>query len=310
MDCKKIKYLFVVVLSACLLSTSLASAAVIQYVADLRESRWEVSQSKLQCKLQHSIPRYGVASFFHSAGKDLSFQLAIFHPSERMEVAYLDSVPPEWNHRNPQQPISSPDRTGTHLPFTLGRIKTLRLLYELERGMRPTFTQTDSAEGNEPVLASLSAVNFLDSYRQFQSCITRLLPFGFDDINAMVVRFDTDKKDISPGEQKKLDRVVEYSLVDRKVKKIVVHGHADWVGEDEYNQTLSQTRSTEVVNYLLSKGLPKELITFKSFGEKQPLKSNRTSKGRQLNRRARIQIIREGDDKLETELNPELSEQH
>lgn len=291
---KRTRLFFFIALLAinCSLPTPV-TAEVLYYLANFQTSEWTLSRSKIQCKLAHAIPGYGTATFFHSAGKDLSFQLVTYHPSERSEVAYLDAIPPSWNHRNFTRPVSSPTRMATHQPFSLQRTETLRLLYELEKGLQPTFTQTDAAEGTEPLYVGLSAIRFRTAYRYFQDCIASLLPFGFDDINFSLVHFETAKEELSEPAQKRLQQIAEYSLADRKVKKIVVHGHADWVGKETYNQTLSEKRSTEVVNYLIRQGIPKSMIQFESFGEKVPAETNRTEAGRQKNRRVKINVIRD-----------------
>ncbi|SLN50695.1 OmpA family protein [Roseisalinus antarcticus] len=51
-----------------------------------------------------------------------------------------------------------------------------------------------------------------------------------------------------------------------------VYGHTDLVGSDSYNQRLGQRRAQAVVNYLVSRGVPRSsLVALVSFGETQPV---------------------------------------
>jgi outer membrane protein OmpA-like peptidoglycan-associated protein len=63
------------------------------------------------------------------------------------------------------------------------------------------------------------------------------------------------------------------------------------VGDDKNNQILSENRAKSVYNYLLSNGIASNRISFKGYGNTQPIASNNTEEGRQTNRRTEIQII-------------------
>ena len=71
---------------------------------------------------------------------------------------------------------------------------------------------------------------------------------------------------------------------------VAVSGHTDSVGSDAYNVKLGQRRADVVKDYLVSKGVPGSKITTKSFGESQPVASNKTADGRAKNRRAEVDV--------------------
>jgi outer membrane protein OmpA-like peptidoglycan-associated protein len=71
---------------------------------------------------------------------------------------------------------------------------------------------------------------------------------------------------------------------------ILIEGHTDSSGEEDYNQNLSEKRAREVENYLASQGVKGSRITTEGYGEKQPLKTNETAEGRQSNRRVEVAI--------------------
>ncbi len=69
---------------------------------------------------------------------------------------------------------------------------------------------------------------------------------------------------------------------------LVIDGHADSVGTDEYNQALSERRAAAVYQYLLDAGIDASRMTTRGYGEQQPVSSNATVQGRALNRRAEV----------------------
>jgi outer membrane protein OmpA-like peptidoglycan-associated protein len=71
---------------------------------------------------------------------------------------------------------------------------------------------------------------------------------------------------------------------------ILLEGHTDSVGTDEYNLQLSRDRAQAVGDYLESLGVASSRFTMKGYGESQPIASNDTDEGRQLNRRVEVAI--------------------
>jgi OOP family OmpA-OmpF porin len=70
--------------------------------------------------------------------------------------------------------------------------------------------------------------------------------------------------------------------------KVVVAGHTDSVGSDEYNMRLGQRRADTVQEYLVSQGIAAGNVRTESFGESKPAASNDTAEGRAENRRVEI----------------------
>ncbi|MGB3467694.1 MAG: OmpA family protein [Cyclobacteriaceae bacterium] len=69
---------------------------------------------------------------------------------------------------------------------------------------------------------------------------------------------------------------------------ITIHSHTDNIGGKEYNEWLSQKRSQMVISKLLEKGLLKDLIKQRDFGQLNPVYDNSTFIGRMKNRRVDI----------------------
>ena len=72
---------------------------------------------------------------------------------------------------------------------------------------------------------------------------------------------------------------------------ILVEGHTDSDGSDEYNQSLSERRAQAVVAYIVTNGVSGIRFTTIGYGEKQPVASNDTDEGKRLNRRVEVAIM-------------------
>lgn len=73
-------------------------------------------------------------------------------------------------------------------------------------------------------------------------------------------------------------------------------GHTDNTGTAEYNQDLSRKRAASVKQYLIAQGITDGRLKVAGYGEADPLATNETVEGRQLNRRVEIVIV--ANDKL------------
>lgn len=71
---------------------------------------------------------------------------------------------------------------------------------------------------------------------------------------------------------------------------ILIEGHTDNTGTNDYNMDLSQRRASSVANYLKDHGVKSGRITTEGYGEEQPAASNETAQGRQNNRRVEVAI--------------------
>lgn len=102
--------------------------------------------------------------------------------------------------------------------------------------------------------------------------------------------FDFDKATLRPESTNELERLTKL-LNDVPTLKIEISGHTDAKGAADYNQKLSQNRAKAVVDYLVKAGIAADRLTFAGYGKDQPIASNDTDEGRQLNRRTEFKII-------------------
>lgn len=103
------------------------------------------------------------------------------------------------------------------------------------------------------------------------------------------ILFDFDSSTLKPAAKTQLDQVARV-LTEYPDTDILVMGHTDSQGTDEYNQRLSERRARAVEGYLESKGVGGSRITAKGYGESVPIADNATEAGRAQNRRVELSI--------------------
>jgi OOP family OmpA-OmpF porin len=103
------------------------------------------------------------------------------------------------------------------------------------------------------------------------------------------INFDFDKANIKPEFTPVLDEGVDILKANPDVK-IAVGGHTDAVGEEAYNQKLSERRAQSVLDYFAGKGIDKNRMKAVGYGETKPIADNKTKEGRALNRRVELQV--------------------
>ena len=115
-----------------------------------------------------------------------------------------------------------------------------------------------------------------------------------DDDRGMVVTlqsevlFKTGKYELKPAAMAKLDQIAE--ALKGKEQPIVVYGFTDNVGTHDVNMGLSQNRAQTVRDYLVSKGVPQDLVTAQGKGPEDPVADNASIEGRAQNRRVEIVV--------------------
>lgn len=74
--------------------------------------------------------------------------------------------------------------------------------------------------------------------------------------------------------------------------EIEVSGHTDNIGSSKDNQELSVQRAKAVLDYIVSKGVDKNRLTYKGYGSSDPVESNNSIEGRKKNRRIEFEIVK------------------
>jgi peptidoglycan-associated lipoprotein len=102
--------------------------------------------------------------------------------------------------------------------------------------------------------------------------------------NLKDIHFDFDKYDIRPGDAKVLDANAAWLKSNNEL--VLVEGHCDERGTNEYNLALGERRAKATMNYLVSQGVQAGRITIISYGEERPVCTEHNEACWATNRRA------------------------
>ena len=111
------------------------------------------------------------------------------------------------------------------------------------------------------------------------------------------VYYPFDKAHLTPETQTVIDTTIYQILMENMELVVEISSHTDSKGSDSYNQSLSQKRAESVVNYLIKKGISKDRLVPKGYGESAPLVANENEDGsdneenRAKNRRTEFKVI-------------------
>lgn len=104
------------------------------------------------------------------------------------------------------------------------------------------------------------------------------------------IYFDFDQFTLSDEARATLTQNAEYLKANSGLK-VVIEGHCDERGSDEYNLALGESRALAAKNYLVSLGIPAQRLSVISYGEEKPLDTRKSENAWATNRRAEFKAI-------------------
>lgn len=125
------------------------------------------------------------------------------------------------------------------------------------------------------------------------------------DGSKMGVYFETNKYNISSNSQLALNKLQQI-FAEYPETNILIEGHTDDVGTEDYNMGLSEKRARAVRDYLVNAGVPSSRLITKWYGESQPKVENNSDSNRALNRRVNFVIT--ANDKMKAEAKQQAGE--
>ncbi|MBS1537726.1 MAG: OmpA family protein [Bacteroidetes bacterium] len=102
--------------------------------------------------------------------------------------------------------------------------------------------------------------------------------------------FDFNKSIIQPESYSELRRMADVLRRNQSVR-IMINGHTDDIGNDEYNLQLSKERAQAVLDFFVNQGVQSNQIEIQGLGKTQPIAPNNTEQDRQKNRRVEFIIL-------------------
>jgi peptidoglycan-associated lipoprotein len=103
------------------------------------------------------------------------------------------------------------------------------------------------------------------------------------------IHFDFDKYDIRPGDAKILDANASW-LKSNPDQLVLIEGHCDERGTNEYNLALGERRAKATMNYLVSQGVQANRVTIISYGEERPVCTEHNESCWSKNRRSHFLV--------------------
>jgi outer membrane protein OmpA-like peptidoglycan-associated protein len=107
------------------------------------------------------------------------------------------------------------------------------------------------------------------------------------------VLFATGRAEVAAGGMRSIDKLAEW-LKKNPTRNLLIEGHTDNTGAEDFKIKLSQQRAEAVRDQLVSRGVGADRITTKGYGPKYPVVANDSAAGRQQNRRVEVVVLNEG----------------
>jgi len=102
--------------------------------------------------------------------------------------------------------------------------------------------------------------------------------------------FGINETAISDNSHEALDEIYDFLKYNKDVS-IEIGGHTNGNCDDKYCDSLSEKRAKSVADYLEKKGIEKDRLSYKGYGKRKPIASNKTPVGRKKNQRVEIKIL-------------------
>ena len=104
------------------------------------------------------------------------------------------------------------------------------------------------------------------------------------------ILFDVDKSDLKTEAQ---ENIAQLAVILNKYEdtNILLEGHTDADGAEDYNMALSERRTRAVENYLAQSSVSSARVSTMWYGESQPVADNATAEGKQANRRVEVAVM-------------------
>ena len=269
-----------------------AGAQPRAYLANMDQSLWRLtSDSAVECRLEHPIPRFGTSAFVSRASKNINlvFALSPLRAQPRTQSAALVSEAPEWQ---PGRAARNLSKVTFYQQFDamVEQQSAWVMLDELSEGRWPTFYFDDWYRNGKVTSVGLSSVNFRARYAAFLDCQANLLPYSFEDIAFSVLNYVNNEDELTDHSSQRLAMITEYVKADPNIGEVVINTYTDSFGTAYHNKQLSQRRAEAIKAYFIELGLPEGSINLEGHGERRPIADNRDAEGRNTNRRVVISL--------------------
>lgn len=266
-----------------------ANATEVKYQTQYELASWNFSGDKFACNLNHEVENFGTFSLLKNAGEPMRLTLkADWLLGDDIRAA-IGIEPSAWN-RESQQALYQARWNNTYASLSRS---TEGFLESLELGHQ---WRAELSRGDQHWLVQSSSVGAQQAALSMRKCLRQILPMSYAQLQRINISYASGS--IAPNSESKqiLSAAALYVAADDRISKVLVDGHTDSDGDSLENLVLSRTRADEVAARLVSLGIAPSLIEVRGHGERYPLVSNGSSKGRAKNRRVTIRLVMSGSE--------------
>lgn len=247
-----------------------------------------------------------ISVFITADGEDGYYSYETFEADQRRSIIYTFKVPESFRPEVVTNYVAGIVREKDSQRPLEASIE----LYDIQNNELVSLVYSDSVSGeylmvlpegsqyalyvNKPgYLFESTAFNYIEKHKVDPV----IIDFALQPINkgaSIVLKnifFDFDSYEIRENSYTEL-RKIEKFLKTNPDRRIEIAGHTDNKGSDEYNLNLSRQRAKAVYDYLVNRGISKQQISYKGYGDTDPLVPNDSEENRQKNRRIEFVIIR------------------
>lgn len=246
-----------------------------------------------------------MGDIINTAGAELGFYLAA-----KGDVAYVSSREDIYKIDNSAKPEPVVLVSGTvYNKKTMAPMSAAIKYYNLEENIELGIAMSNPKSGTYKIVLPLGSLySFLAEKDAFYSITEKLDVHELKEYTELTVDlylspiekgevirlnnifFEFNKADLKSDSNNELDRLVNILLKQPELK-IQIGGHTDDVGSEAYNLNLSDDRAKSVLNYLVSKGVKREQLESKGYGESKPEVKNEDDASRARNRRVEFKVL-------------------
>ena len=266
----------------------IADDVPVQYPHDLSDTRWHHSGSRFACLLTNHVPGLGDVSLTAEAGdrETLSIAPDPFSDNDRQVTVSLTSSP--WQSMADDTIVA---RTQFYEGNPLSiHLNTLTLMKAFQQGKQ--LKLQIATDASDDVVIQVAPLDVQQVAEQFYRCMDDLLFLSFEQAEHNTFYYSSGQQRLDSSQSELLTHIAEYVMADHSIQQITIDAHTDSYGHELANRALSKKRSETVAASLKQLGVPEDKILMRFHGERYPVADNRTTAGRDKNRRVEIWLKR------------------
>ena len=265
------------------------------YGASITESRWQLSAGPFNCAITHPIPRYGSAILMRTSTKSEVLQLQQDQSILAAGVVSVLSSPPSWRVEQEVLSLGQLVAAEGKTPITLASEQLMAVITALSAGRKVVFSGAPAGASRQTsagvlVHVALESRNFAAAYSQYQACITKLIPYSFNQLSRSLLLYSSGSAELSAQSKARLDILARYIKADKKVIGVIIDGHSDQLKEVEMSDAIAQLQAELTRDHLVAKGIAADMIKTRWHGDKFPVAANTNAAGRAKNRRVVVRF--------------------